>query len=109
MPLFIEIVLIVLSAILTFSVSMLIRKINKRDERAEERQQELISCRFIEMKYTRSIGSLSHCAAKEVQKAKSFPIGNGDLDAAIKYYKEQEHELEDFYQKANVVNNVRGG
>lgn len=109
MPLFVETILIILSAVLSLSVALLIRKINKRDERAEERQQELIACRVIEMKFARGTGSLAHHAAVAVKKADKFPIGNGDLQKAIDYYKDCEHCLEDYYQKLSAANNVRGG
>lgn len=101
-----EIVLSVVSGTMSFAVAMLIRTINKRDKRLDERQQHMIDCRVKEMQYTRSIGSLAHTHARAAHKAGQC---NGDVETAIRYYKEKEHELEDFYQKQNIVQNVKGG
>ena len=115
-----DIIMIVFAAVLTFALSQLSRKIDKKDkadqerqkkadQAAEERQRELIVCRVTEMKFARGTGSLAHIAAVAVKKAEGFPIGNGDLQKAIEYYKDCEHDLEDYYQKLCVTNNVKGG
>jgi hypothetical protein len=101
-----EIIMIVASGAMSFAVGVLIRTINRRDKRLDERQQQLINCRTVEMQYTRSIGSLAHTTAKAARRAE---ICNGEVTEAIKYYKEKEHALEDYYQKQNIVNNVKGG
>jgi hypothetical protein len=104
-----EIIIAVLSGVTSIFTAVLIRTVNRRDRQAEERQRQLIECRTAEMQYTRSIGSLAHYTAKKVKDATAFPIANGDLADAIKYYKQREHDLEDFYQKQTVMNNVKGG
>ncbi len=104
-----EVIVAVLSGVTSVFTAVLIRTVNKRDRQAEERQRELIECRTAEMQYTRSIGSLANCTANAVKRAASFPIANGEVEEAIKYYKLKEHELEDFYQRQSVVNNVKGG
>jgi len=101
-----EIVMVVASGAMSFAVAVLIRTINKRDKRLDERQQQLINCRTVEMRYTRSIGSLAHTAAKAMRRAE---LCNGEVSEAIRYYKEREHALEEYYQKQNIVNNVKGG
>jgi ribonucleotide monophosphatase NagD (HAD superfamily) len=101
--------MLVASGAMSFAVGVLIRTINRRDKKLDERQQQMIDCRVTEMQYTRSIGSLAHITARKVKDASCFPIANGDLSEAIKYYKVKEHELEDHYQKQNIVNNVKGG
>ena len=101
-----EIVMIAASGAMSFAVAFLIRTINKRDKRLDERQKKLIDCRVVEMRYTRSIGSLAHTAAKAMRRAE---LCNGEVSDAIKYYKEREHALDEYYQKENIVNNVKGG
>lgn len=100
-----EVVVAVLSGITSVFTAVLIRTVNKRDRKAEERQRQLIECRTAEMQYTRSVGSLASCTAKAVKRAN---IANGEVEEAIRYYKTKEHEMEDFYQKQTVVNNVKG-
>ena len=100
-----EIIIAVLSAVTSILTAVLIRTVNQRDRKAEERQRQLIECRTVEMQYTRSIGSLANCTAKAVNRAN---IANGEVEEAIRYYKARERDLEDFYQKQSVVNNVKG-
>ena len=100
-----EIVIAIISGSTSVFVALLIHTVNKRDRKAEERQRQLIECRTAEMQYTRSIGSLANCTAKAARRAN---IANGEVEDAIRYYRVKERELEDFYQKQSVVNNVKG-
>jgi|GEM_PF-5011866 len=96
----VEIFLIIASGATSFLVALLIRTVNRRDKKAEERQQQLIDCRTTEMQYTRSIGNLAHTAAKAMRRAN---ICNGEVEEAIRYYKTKERALEDYYQKQSAA------
>ena len=100
-----EIIVAALSVFTSVLTAILIRTVNQRDRKAEERQRQLIECRTAEMQYTRSIGCLANCTAKAVKRAE---IANGEVEDAIRFYRVKERELEDFYQKQSVVNNVKG-
>jgi hypothetical protein len=101
-----EILLTIASGAMSFLIALLIRTINRRDRKAEERQQQLIDCRTAEMQYTRSIGCLAHTTAKALRRA---DLCNGEVEDAIRYYKTKERALEDYYQKQSAMHNARGG
>jgi len=102
-----EILLTIASGAMSFLVALLIRTINRRDKKADARQQQLVDLRTAEMQYTRSIGCLAHSTAKTMRRAN---LGNGEVEEAIRYYKTKERALEDYYQKQSaMMQNAKGG
>jgi hypothetical protein len=102
-----EILLTIASGAMSFLIALLIRTINRRDRKAEERQKQLIECRTAEMQYTRSIGGLAHSTAKAMRRAN---LCNGEVEEAMRYYRTKERALEDFYHKQSaMMQNIKGG
>lgn len=91
-----------------FSVvlSVFIYKSGKREKKLDQYMDGEIKRREL----ARATGSLAYHTAYAVSKAEinGRKLCNGEVSDAMKFYKVKEHELDNFYQKSNVVNNVKG-
>lgn len=89
-------------AVLAALMGLLIYNLNKRDKKMER----MIKGEIAEKKYMRAAGTLTYYTARAVHQK---GLCNGEVAEAMKHYKSCEHNLEDFQQETNIMNNVKGG
>lgn len=95
-------------AALAALIGLLIYQLNKRDQRMER----LIKGEVVKTKYIEATGGLAFHTARAVHN-KKMPDGsrlcNGEVEEAMRYYKDCEHQFDDYKNETNILHNVKGG
>jgi hypothetical protein len=93
---------------LAILIALLIYQLNRRDKRMER----LIKGEVVKTKYIDAAGCLAFNTARALHN-KIMPDGtrlcNGEVEEAMKYYKECEHRFDDYKNESNILHNVKGG
>ena len=99
-----DIVAAVAAGVMSLSIALFMRSMSKRDKRAEERFQQIVEGQVRQKKYMRATGSMAFYTARAAHNAK---LCNGEVEAAMQYYKKCEHELDDYLQEQDIIQCVK--